>query len=77
MISRKIGKMIQIGVHQFVCKMSAKKKIDKTRECRRSMKVADFLFCALIREQNPFADLSNEGEDSSNLVTHKSIKYLE
>jgi hypothetical protein len=27
------------------------------------MKVADFLFNALIREQNPFVDLSNKGED--------------
>jgi hypothetical protein len=41
------------------------------------MKVADVLFHALIREQNLFVDLSNKGEDSSNLGTHKSIKYLE
>jgi hypothetical protein len=41
------------------------------------MKVAHFLFHALIREKNPFIDLSNKGEDSSNQGTHKSIKYLE
>jgi hypothetical protein len=41
------------------------------------MKVADFLFHALIREQNPFVDLSNKGEDSSKKGTHKFIKYLE
>jgi hypothetical protein len=41
------------------------------------MKVADFLLHSLIREQNPLVDLSNKGGDSSNQVTHKSIKYLE
>jgi hypothetical protein len=41
------------------------------------MKVADFVFHALIREQNLIVELSNKGEDSSNQVTHKSIKYLE
>jgi hypothetical protein len=41
------------------------------------MKVADFLFHALIREQNPFVDLSNKEEDSSNQGTHTLIKYLE
>ncbi len=41
------------------------------------MKVADFLFRALIRKQNPSADLAYKGEDSSNQGSHKSIKYLE
>jgi hypothetical protein len=33
------------------------------------MKVADYLFHALIREQNLFVDLSYKGEDSSNQGT--------
>jgi hypothetical protein len=41
------------------------------------MKVADALFHSLIREQNPFVDLSNKGEESSNQGTHKYIRYLE
>ncbi len=52
-------------------------KLDKTWKRWRSMKVADILFHSLIREQNPFVDLSNKGGDSSNQGTHKSIKYLE
>jgi hypothetical protein len=32
------------------------------------MKVADFMFYLLIREQNPLVDLSNKGKDSSNQV---------
>ncbi len=36
------------------------------------MKVADFLFHAWIRSQNPFVDLSNK-EDSSKQGTHKFL----